>query len=481
MARSSATTRRRFLEAGASLAATAALGDAAWGRSPADGPNVVLIVVDTLRADHVYGSRARTPNMDALAREGLRFVRAHPEAMPTVPARNSILSGRRAFPFRSWHDWRGLLESPGWEPLERVQSAFTTVLRRAGYWTAYVTDNPFLGFSLPYLPLRRSFHSFVRTGGQIGGRRARVSERELRHWVHPALADAQMRERVRRYLANSAYAHDESRSFAARVFSDATSVLETAASQRPFALVVDTYEPHEPWTPPRRYVDMYGDRDYRGPEPGMPVYGSVERYPSRRLLARMRALYAAEVTMTDHWLGRFLDRLHDLRLERETVIALVGDHGFLLGEHGWTGKISTVLHPPLVKVPLVIVDPGRRRAGHASRFLAQTHDIAPTLLSLAGLRAPRAMNGIDLSPLLRGRRPRARALAYGGYANSLYAHTDRWKLICDNDGSRRRLYDLAHDPGERWNLASRDPGRASALYDAVIRRIGGRPPVYPPR
>ena len=80
---------------------------------------MIVIVVDTLRADHVYGDRARTPNMDALVREGIRFTRAHPEAMPTVPVRNSLLSGRRDFPFRGWHDWRGLLDSPGWAPLTR--------------------------------------------------------------------------------------------------------------------------------------------------------------------------------------------------------------------------------------------------------------------------------------------------------------------------------------------------------------------------
>ena len=63
------------------------------------------------------------------------------------------------------------------------------------------------------------------------------------------------------------------------------------------------------------------------------------------LVDRMKALYAAEVTMTDRWLGVFLDRLHDLRLERETAIVLVSDHGFFLGDHGLTGKISTRLHP----------------------------------------------------------------------------------------------------------------------------------------
>src|SRR5919198_2691216 len=164
------TTRRGFVEAGALGAAGLALGARPSRR--VDRPNVLVIVVDTLRADHVYGNGARTPNMDALTHEGLRFTRANPEAMPPVPARNSILSGRRRFPFRHWHDWRGLLDSPGWSPLTHVDSAFTSVLRRAGYWTAYVTDNPFLGYSVPYRPLRRSFHSFVRTGGEIGGRRS---------------------------------------------------------------------------------------------------------------------------------------------------------------------------------------------------------------------------------------------------------------------------------------------------------------------
>ena len=110
------STRRRFLQAaGASAAALSSPGDAV--ARPGDRPNVVVIVIDTLRADHAYGTHARTPNMDALARDGVRFVRTHPEAMPTVPARNSILSGSRVFPFRGWHDYRGLLERPGWEPL----------------------------------------------------------------------------------------------------------------------------------------------------------------------------------------------------------------------------------------------------------------------------------------------------------------------------------------------------------------------------
>ena len=91
-----------------------------------------MIIIDTLRADHAYGERARTPNIDGLSREGLTFTRVHPEAMPTVPARNSILSGRRIFPFRAWHPYGGLPEFPGWAPIEDVGEAFTTVAPATG-------------------------------------------------------------------------------------------------------------------------------------------------------------------------------------------------------------------------------------------------------------------------------------------------------------------------------------------------------------
>ncbi len=162
-------TRRQFLIGGAA-AAGAAYASACMQRDPSPGSlNVLVVIVDTLRVDHSYGPRARTPNIDALAARGLRFTRAFPEAMPTVLARNSILSGRRMFPFRDWQDQPGLLAKPGWAPLDDIAGTFTSVLRQAGWWTGYVTDNPFLGFAGPYEPLRQSFDLFSRHGGQIGG------------------------------------------------------------------------------------------------------------------------------------------------------------------------------------------------------------------------------------------------------------------------------------------------------------------------
>ena len=165
------------------------------------------------------------------------------------------------------------------------------------------------------------------------------------------------------------------------------------------------------------------------------------------VLERMRALYAAEVTMTDHWIGFLIGRLRELALETDTVIVLVADHGHLFGEHGWTGKISSILHPELVHVPLIIVDP---RAGpRKTSYLAQTHDIGPTLLSLAGIRRGEWMDGVDLSPLLRQaparraqvRLRRLRQLALRPHAG-VGVRGEQLRV-------GRRLYDLERDQGEQ--------------------------------
>jgi arylsulfatase A-like enzyme len=476
-------TRREILTAGAAAGAALAVPLMSGGARAAVRPNVLVIIVDTLRADHVFGDRARTPNIDALARAGLSFTQVVPEGLPTVPVRNAILSGRRTFPFRGWHDQRGLLASPGWSALRDPATTWTSALQRAGYWTAYVTDNPFVGFSQPYEPLRRSFDLFIRRGGQIGGSTRGLPSSVLGHWLHPSIRDPKAVDRLRRYLANGGHAPDESKSFPARVFRSAVTALERGARRPPFALLVDTFAPHEPWTPPRRYLELYGDPGWRGPEPATLRYGRVRNWlredQAGPVLERLRALYAAEVTMTDRWLGVLLERLHELGLERETVMVLVADHGIFLGERGWTGKISIALHPELTRVPMVVVDPGRRRAGGRTPYRASTHDIGRTVLSMTGVGPPRDMEGADLSALFRGRQPPARGFAYGGYANSHYLREDRWTFFADNRLRRPQLFDRRSDAGETRNVADRHPDVVRELHRKVVERAGGRLPYYP--
>ncbi|HST41009.1 MAG TPA: sulfatase-like hydrolase/transferase, partial [Conexibacter sp.] len=338
--------------------------------------------------------------------------------------------------------------------------------------TGYVTDNPFLGFNPTWAPLRRSVDRFVRIGGQVGARRpaSTVSLASARHWLPQEMATDYVRG-MRQHLANLAGARDEREQCCARVFSYAVETLASAKrARRPFALVVDCFDPHEPWAPVKKYRDLYLDGSYRGNEPGNVRYRPA-RYLTPAEQRRLPGLYAAAVTQTDAWLGHFLAALHDdPALAENTAIVLLSDHGIVLGERGWTGKPALELHPELTHVPLLVRAPDRRRAGQSADYFSSPHDVGPTLLSITGVRRPGTMDGSDLSPLLAGGRPaQRRDFWFGGYANHWYYRDDRWALIADGNNRGRELFDLKRDPSERTNLAADRLPLLDQLYKRVLK------------
>jgi len=185
------------------------------------------------------------------------------------------------------------------------------------------------------------------------------------------------------------------------------------------------------------------------------------------------------VTMMDHWLGVFIRRLRRLRLERNTAIVVLSDHGLLLGDRGWTGKIPNELHPELAQVPFILVHPEARGAGSVSQHFATTSDVGPTLLSLAGLPVPPWMEGLDLSPLFDGAEPaEQRRFHYGGYFNRFYLRTDDWALLGDAGGVELELYDLTLDRYERKDVAQRHRDVREGLYAQLLDVVGGPLPRY---
>jgi arylsulfatase A-like enzyme len=481
-------TRRHFIgAAGASAAGVTLLGSSGCRSEPkgsSDRLNVLLVIVDSVRSDFVaaYGSpRMRTPNIDALASRGVRFTRFFPEAMPTVPARRTIMTGRRVFPFRGWKRAPDLGRGPGAAPIEDLNEVFTTRLARAGYWTASASDNPFLGFTKSFRPFRLSFDHYVAIEGHAGLRHdpSTVTDSQLERWLPEGLHDDDRYvEGMRRCLANTGYGRDDSQSNAARVFGVATKLLEEAAERQPFALVVDCFDPHEPWSPPPEFVRRYADPSYRGPNPGTARYTRAETYLEPSEVRQMNAVYGAALTVVDKWLGEFIGRFRELGLHENTALVFVSDHGILLGERGWTGKIAQELHPELIQVPCVIVHPDGKAAGSTSSYFASTQDVAPTLLSMAGVGLPAAMDGEDLSPLFDGGALPERPYAYGGYFNHLYVRSDGWSYVADNRGEHRELFDLAHDPAELNNVAGEHHAVHEELHGWLLERIGGLPPYY---
>ncbi|MBD0281825.1 MAG: sulfatase [Thermoleophilaceae bacterium] len=483
-------TRRELIRAGgAGAAGLTLLGAAACDRDepsgaaarrrhgPSGAMNVVVVVMDSLRADHIYGPRARTETMDAFAREALRFTHAYPEGMPTIPARRAIMSGRRTYPFRGWREYRDLPPQPGWEPVGVDGPMFTEFLRRHGWTVGYVTDNPHLLLPV-HRRFRRRFDRVELVDGQVPLRRRprrRVSTIEVDRHLPRSMRGSGAEPRMVAYLAANPRSRREEQFLAARVFREGIGWIEWARSRQPFALVVDSFDAHEPWDAPRRLIDLYGPRrPPDGVEPIQPFPTPAGRYRdldlSRSLLRRMRQLYAAEVTLIDIWLGRFLARLSDLGLAGNTLVVLVSDHGVLLGEYGWVGKRYSEMHEELTHVPLMIRHPQGKAKGMTSRYYASTHDIGPTVLSVLGHEPPRHMNGVDLSPLLDGRPPATRrTYRTACYNDHVSASDGRWLLISDNRGREKRLYAVG---SERRDLAASHPVHVRRLWRMILRDAG---------
>lgn len=447
-------------------------------------PNLLLVIIDSVRADHLgsYGRRnAHTPNLDALARESLRFTHVFPEAFPTGPARATIYGGRRIFPFANWTaPPPDMPKTPGWQAIPAQN--IVTQLRAAGWFTAWTGDTPWVLVG-SQKPFQQALHRYVPIPGQTGTvtrPASLISDDELAHWVPPKILTSSSGQKMRQYLANQVGRQSEEDYLPARVFSSGMRLLEECNAQgKPWALMLDCFDPHEPWDPPDKYVALHGGDLERAWEPGTVLNGtSATNGLGPADVAQMKALYRAELSMADHWFGNFMQRFHELDLERETLVLFLSDHGFLLGERGYVAKMATQCHPELIHVPLMIRDPEGRGAGKQTDYFTQTQDVATTLLSAGTVRRPSFMDGQNLLPLLEGktRKLKRRTYVTGSYSSIVFARDRRWSYMSDNQNADPRLYDHKKDPREVRDVSGRSSGQVHKMYAGMVRRDnGGRP------
>jgi len=272
------------------------------------------------------------------------------------------------------------------------------------------------------------------------------------------------------HLANTQSWNSEEDRFAPKVFSAASELLQKAArGDRPFFLVADSYDPHEPWDPPEEYVSLY-EESYKGKEPIIPNYGEDDYLTDRQLL-RMRALYAAEITMMDRWLGKFLDKARELEVLQNTLLVVVSDHGHLLGEHGFTGKLAYALYAELTDTVLMVRHPDGKAAGKTTEFFASTHDVAPTILGFLGVRQQEKMDGEDLTPLLEGKEPeQTRDHITQGYGSYICCRDEERVMFCRSDGTQAHLYDAVNDVGQTRDLAEAEPETVKRMYKEYAQK-----------
>ena len=500
-------TRREALRGAAVCAGGAAmlglLGDgsaldaqtlARYGRVARDplAQNVILVVTDSTRADYLgaYGSkRGLTPNLDALAADGLTFTRAHPEAMPTGPARDTLLTGDRQFPFRDWHPEPHLPSNPGWNSIPAGEPTFLELLDRHGVTTAYVTDNPFLVGPRYTRVARRADHfaGFVgQTAQYSASHRDPVPTAQVQRFLPPALRGGSGAESaLALYLAYAPRGMKEDEYFTARVFKAAIDLIDTLRRQQPFVLVVDGFDPHEPWDPPPAWAQRFaGDNplDYEPMHPFDAPIGAMSKLGlSSAVARRVQGLYGAELAFADHWIGNLLAKVASAGLEDSTAVMYTSDHGVLLGEHGLIGKSGRHLHKEIHHTPFIVRHPDRKLAGRRSRYFASTNDVAPTLMSFLGVKPGRRMDGEDLTAIFeRGRKVAPRKYMTASYDDYVMCHDGRWLLTMRTDGSDKQLFDTKYDRREVRNVVGSQPGVVRRLTAALRRDAGGPLPRFGP-
>jgi len=440
--------------------------------SAAPRMNVLFIAVDDMNNDlgcygHPY---VQSPNIDRLARKGVRFDRAYCQFPLCSPSRVSLLTGLRPDTTKIFDLTTDFRKTTLPDVVTLPQ-----LFRKHGYYVARVG---------------KIFH--YGNPGQIGTN-GLDDPASWEHRVNPSGRDKREEDRIinhtpKRGLGSSlsflaADGTDEEQTDGL-VASETIKLLE-ANRDKPFFLACGFYRPHCPYVAPKKYFDLYPlDRVRLPVEPlehrkliPTPALASVQPYPhfgvsEEKAREALRA-YHATITFVDTQVGRLLDALDRLKLAERTVIVFWSDHGYLVGQHGLWMKQS--LFEESARVPLLIYDPRAKGNGKPCGRTVELLDVYPTLADLCGLPPTADLQGASLRPLLDNPAARWGRPAYTQvWRNGFPGHsvrTERWRYTEWANGQRGvELYDHSTDPHEWKNLAS-DPKHAQIVKElqALVR------------
>ncbi|TMA34003.1 MAG: hypothetical protein E6J79_17275 [Deltaproteobacteria bacterium] len=414
--------------------------------APAGSPNVLLLMVDTLRADHLscWGyTGGRTPHIDGLAAEGVRFAHTFSQASWTRPSVATILTGL----YPASH---GAVHKADILP-DRVDT-LAEMLARGGYHTAGFADNVNVSgafnFQQGFDDFRYLAPSFFFGASEAAAQLTLynglrlVRERffahavDVHHYYQPAEV---VTAEVKAWLASPAARHE------------------------PFFVFAHYMDPHDPY-----FVHPFNGEGYaRVANPNPPA--SVADF--------YRKLYDGEIAYLDEQLGVLFDDLRARGLYDRTLIVLTADHGEEFQEHGgwWHG---TTLYDEQIHVPLIMKPPARAGGGRVVDEFATSLDIVPTVLTSARLIVPALLPGHPLP--LDGGVPPARASVFAEEdleGNVLEAvRTHDWKFIAANPGNPRglppeALFELARDPGEHTNVEAAEPAQKETMRAELGRSV----------
>lgn len=460
------------------LGATAAAGALRAARRPK--PNFLFILADD-HAGYVLGcdgnAQARTPNLDSLAAGGTRFARHYCNAPVCTPSRQSFFTGQMPH-------MAGVTRLA--TSLQPEKPTLAKQFKTAGYRTAVFGKMHFNRAAAPGL---YGFDEMMTERELQQAWMREVRPRPIPPEIRTKPAWRPFKDPARIWLnaEKLPYPRYEEEMKSAYLVRQAARYLEENRD-KPFALWVSFQEPHSPFDFPVESRARFDAARFSPPRAGAEDRWQVPlifRELSDADKQGIIAAYYTSVEYLDRNIGRVLDTLRRLKLEEDTLVVYMADHGYDLGHHGRFEKHCG--YDQALRVPLILRWPGRVRRGEV-RDMTEHVDVPATLADLMGLDALPVMHGRSLRPYLEGRKIAGRDHIFSEYLENeeAFIRTDRYKFIfcsgkrartdgydIDNPtpGRYRRLFDLAADPGEFTDVAAKHPGVVERMETLMIERF----------
>ncbi|MEM6553298.1 MAG: sulfatase [Planctomycetota bacterium] len=369
--------------------------------------NAIVLLFDSLNRrmlpPYNPDTEAIAPNFARLAQHAATFDNSYVCSMPCMPARRDMHTGRPNFLHRSWG------------PLEPFDDSVPEILSQNGVYTHLITDH-YHYFEDGGATYHNRFDSWEFYRGQEG-------DPHIGQVNDPVIPKHINGKGRRQDWVNRQHLHTEADYPQTQTFDAGLRFLEANAhTDKPWMLQLECFDPHEPFVSPDTFLDQYPS-DYDGPLFDWPPYSEVTE--TSQQVAEARRKYLALLTQCDHSLGRVLDHMDQHHRWDDTLLIVMTDHGYFLGERNLWAKNWMPLYNEVAHTPLFIHDP---RAPHAdgTRRSALTQpalDTAPTLLKFFDLQPTADMTAHDLGPTLSDDSP-AHTDCLFGYHNNRVNYTD---------------------------------------------------------
>ncbi len=413
--------------------------------------NLLIITNDQHRADCLgcYGNAVvKTPVLDGLAAEGVRFENYFVHAPQCVPSRVSMHTGRYPHTHRVPSNAYMLPDS---------ELTLAKILNAEGYRTACVGEMPFAprsytgGFQR-VLASNRDYDKFLAARG------LKFPAAEGRFQAAPVPWSEELDE--------TAFFAGKAREFI------------RASRETPFFLHINFRRPHHPFNPPAPYDKMYIGAKFppshkrEGEMAGKPAaqqaaleksVGFDLRTMSAADLDLVKAYYYGMISLNDKYIGTVLEELRAAGVADRTMVVFNADHGEMLGDHGLLFK-GSYMYDGVVKVPFIVRAPGKIAPGTVVKGLVEEVDLLPTVLEVLGVKTTAAVQGKSLMGVVKNPAARHKTAVFAEYPAIKMVRTAEWKLVHYVKSRHGELYDLRRDPHELTNVYA-DPANAAVLAE----------------